>query len=127
EAELAALEPGRGAPSNTIRGDVEGSGTDFSKAARQVNDWARNGEDLDVARLKQLNEALEAEEDPGRAGKLRSELDAKDDWRAVGHGGKKPFWYAAAETVDGHLTDFMDWYKANHGSMNPVELAAKSY
>jgi prophage maintenance system killer protein len=124
DAELAALNDGRSMPSNTIRRGPDGAAGDtYSEAARRVNDWVRTGQDLDAAKLQELNRILLAgSEHASKGGVLRSQTG---DW--VGHGGSRPFYYAEPNRVPAYLDDFMTWYEANKSTLPPVELAAAAY
>ncbi|WP_170228938.1 eCIS core domain-containing protein [Polyangium fumosum] len=114
EADLDAM---RAASSRTSKASPEAVAR-WQRAAEQVQRWADAGEPLTLDRIREINRILLAEtEKQTMGGKLRT-VD-------VATGGTNRYFPGAA--VSQEMQDFLKWYEANRGKMNPVQLAALSY
>ncbi len=126
DEQLAKLEPGRMGPSSTLsRGDVK-SLENFRTATKKVNDFVKNGDDLTIERIREINETLLKDTSKDNyAGLVRSDPMKESVFHYTKDG--RPYFYADPPDVAPHLESFIKWYKANEGVLPPTELAGKSY
>lgn len=123
EPELQRLLEGRGRPSYTLAKGRRAAGN-FRRAARRVNAWVRQGKDLELGMLLELNRLLRAGvpswKGAAAPGKLRTAPFEKA-WNEDG------WYYARPARVVDYLADFLVWYHANKTAMPPIQLAAMAY
>jgi len=126
---LRRLQPGRAAASGTVsrKKTRQAADKNLAEAALLVNRRVAQGRDLDAAMLLQLNRVVRqgifSYKNAARPGKFRTLGRQR-----VGHWGARAwFEYAKPRQVLSYLADFLVWYEANEGRLNPVVLAAESY
>ncbi len=131
ENELEILHPGRTAYSNTISRDEtkKQANKNFSSAAKFVNDKVRQGKNLELGMLMDLNRILrhnlsswewDGAPEPGKVRIWNHEEMAQTQQ------GKR-FEYTKPKHVFNYLADFLVWYQANKDRLHPIHLAAAAY
>jgi Fic family protein len=129
ENELENARIGLSGTANKDHGAIAGTDggaiarANFHEADLRVKDWVQNKAPITVERIQELNAMLGHGLANNRfeAGRLRYK------GIEITSGGNRMASFLPGASVHAEMHAFVDWYHANEGTMEPAELAARTY